>query len=485
MRFLRRSLVGLFLVSVTLGLLAFAGQSIRSAVEERMSAESRSRPARERVFAVNVVAFEPGTLTPVLTSFGEVRSRRTLEVRATASGTIVELAGSFEEGGQINAGDRMFQVDPSDAQSALDVARTDLIEVEAEQRGAVAALDLAQDDVAAAIEQLELREQALVRAEELLGRRAGTESAVEAAALAEAAAKQAVLSRRQALASAIARVEQVGIALERRQIALIEAQRRLDDTSLFADFSGTLSNVTVVKGGLVQNNERVADLVDPSALEVSFRVSTSEYARLLDDSDTLINADVTVTLDVLGADLTATGKISRESAGVGEGQTGRLLFAKMDAAQGFRPGDFVTVSIQEPDLRFVMALPAGAVGSDDTVLVLGEEDRLELAAVDVLRRQGDTVIVRSRDLIGKEIVSARSPLLGAGIKVRPLRSTDSGVPEAPAMVELTEERRAKLVAFVEGNKRMPAEAKKRVLAQLSKPQVPAKMVERIESRMGG
>ena len=485
MRFLRRSLVGLFLVSVTLGLLAFAGQSIRSAVEERMSAESRSRPARERVFAVNVVAFEPGTLTPVLTSFGEVRSRRTLEVRATASGTIVELAGSFEEGGQINAGDRMFQVDPSDAQSALDVARTDLIEVEAEQRGAVAALELAQDDVAAAIEQLELREQALVRAEELLGRRAGTESAVEAAALAEAAAKQAVLSRRQALASAIARVEQVGIALERRQIALIEAQRRLDDTSLFADFSGTLSNVTVVKGGLVQNNERVADLVDPSALEVSFRVSTSEYARLLDDTGTLINADVTVTLDVLGADLTATGKISRESAGVGEGQTGRLLFAKMDAAQGFRPGDFVTVSIQEPDLRFVMALPAGAVGSDDTVLVLGEEDRLELAAVDVLRRQGDTVIVRSRDLIGKEIVSARSPLLGAGIKVRPLRSTDSGVPEAPAMVELTEERRAKLVAFVEGNKRMPAAAKKRVLAQLSKPQVPAKMVERIESRMGG
>ena len=119
------------------------------------------------------------------------------------------------------------------------------------------------------------------------------------------------------------------------------------------------------------------------------------------------------------------------------------------------------------------------------MLVLGEENRLELAAVDVLRRQGDTVIVRSRDLIGKEIVSARSPLLGAGIKVRPLRSTDSGVPEAPAMVELTEERRAKLVAFVEGNKRMPAAAKKRVLAQLSKPQVPAKMVERIESRMGG
>ena len=53
------------------------------------------------------------------------------------------------------------------------------------------------------------------------------------------------------------------------------------------------------------------------------------------------------------------------------------------------------------------------------------------------------------------------------------------------MLELTEERRARLVAFVEGNKRMPKEAKARVLAELSKPQVPARMVARIESRMGG
>ena len=53
------------------------------------------------------------------------------------------------------------------------------------------------------------------------------------------------------------------------------------------------------------------------------------------------------------------------------------------------------------------------------------------------------------------------------------------------MVELTDERRAKLIAFVEGNQRMPSEAKERVLAQLSELQVPAQVIERIESRMGG
>ncbi|MCG6903866.1 MAG: HlyD family efflux transporter periplasmic adaptor subunit [Rhodobacter sp.] len=485
MRFLRRSLVGLFLLSVTVGFLAYAVQTVRVSLETLWAQEAVSRPARERVFAVNVLDFAPQQITPVMTSFGEVRSTRTLEVRARSGGTVVELAEGFEDGGQVNAGELLVQVDPSDAQSALDVSKADLAEAEAELREAVAALELAGEDVASAREQQALRTQALVRQRNLQSRGVGTEAAVEGAELAEAGAKQAVLSRRQALAQAEARVEMARTAVARRNIGLAEARRRLADTAINAEFSGTLSDVAVVKGGLVQNNERLAQLVDPAALEVSFRVSTTEYARLLDEAGRLIGSEVEVKLDVLGIDLTSKGVISRESANVGDGQTGRQLFARIEKPQGFRPGDFVTVEVQEPVLRFVAVLPAAAVDSASEVLVLGDEDRLEIAPVQLLRRQGDNVIVRSRDLAGREIVAERSPLLGAGIKVRPIRPDDNAEPEAPAMVELTEERRARLVAFVEGNSRMPEEAKKRVLAQLSQPQVPAQMIERIESRMGG
>lgn len=485
MRFLRRSLVGLFLLSVTLGVLAYAAQTVRGALETRWAEEDRARPARERVFAVNILPFTPGDITPVMTSFGEVRSTRTLEVRATAGGTVVALADAFEDGGQVRAGALLLQVDPSDAQSALDVAKTDVAEAEAELREAIAALELAGDDVASAREQLALRSQALERQRNLQTRGVGTEAAVETAALAEAAAKQAVLSRRQALAQAEARVEQAETSLARRRIAEAEAERRLAETEIYAEFSGTLSDVAVVKGGLVQNNERLAQLVDPAALEVAFRVSTTEYARLLDDAGRLIGAEVEVTLDVLGIDLTTAGVIGRESANVGDGQTGRQLFARIERAQGFRPGDFVTVQVREPTLRSVALLPAAAVDAAGTVLLLGDDDRLEVATVDLLRRQGDDVIVRAPDLGGREFVAERSPLLGAGIKVRPIRPDDGTAPQAPAMVELSEERRAKLVAFVEGNDRMPEEAKKRVLAQLSQPQVPAQTVERIEARMGG
>ncbi len=486
MRFLRKSLMGLFLVSLTLGLLAYAGIMVRDAVQARMSEEPRQRPARERVFVVNVVPVAFETVVPVLTAFGEVQSRRTLELRSAASGALIDLDPGFVEGGKVVQGQLLARVDPADAESALVRSESDVLDAQAEVREADRAIVLARDELTAAQDQVRLRERALDRAQDLLVRRAGTEAAVESAELALSSARQSVLVQRQAVATAEARIDQAATRLKRSEIALDEAARRLSDTEVRAAFDGTLSDVTVVAGRLVSTNERLAQLVDPQALEVAFRVSTEAYARLLDDAGVLRPAPVRATLDLFGTDIHATGVLSREGATVGDGQTGRLLFASLEAPRGFKPGDFVSVEIEEPELPFVARLPATALGADGAVLALNAEERLEPIEVRLMRRQGDDVLIRSRDLRDREVVAERTPLLGAGIKVSPLRSgAADAAPEAPEMLELTEERRAKLVAFVEGNNRMPAEAKSRILSQLAQKEVPARMVERIESRMGG
>ena len=203
---------------------------------------------------------------------------------------------------------------------------------------------------------------------------------------------------------------------------------------------------------------------------------------MLDENGQLRDIPVNLSLDASGIDLTASSRITRESAAVGEGQTGRLLFAQLDAAPGFRPGDFVTVTIVEPSLARVARLPATAVDAAGNVLVVGEGNRLRVEAVDVLRRERDDVIVRARGLAGQDIVAERSPLLGAGIRVLPVRP---GVPpEPPAMVQLDDERRARMVAFIEANTRIPDAVKTRMLSQLAESEVPAELVERLESRMG-
>lgn len=486
MRFIRQSLIGLVLAGISLGLLAYAAQLVGGAIQDRMARETKAPPARERVFAVGVLRAVPGTETPILESFGEVDSRRKLELRSAASGRIVELADGFEDGGDVKAGQVLVRIDPADAKAALDRADADLLDAQAELRDAERSIALSRDEQAAAQKQADLQQRAYERQVDLVARGVGTSAAVESAELAAASARQSVLSRRQAVTVAEARIDQAKTRLVRANIALSEAQRALDETTLTAPFDGTLSETDVVAGRLASANEKLAVLIDADALEVAFRVSTAQYARLLDDGGTLLPAPITATLEVSGVDLQATGVISRASAGAGEMQTGRLIFARLDAARGFKPGDFVTVTVQERPLENVVRLPASALGPNDTVLVLGEEDRLEALTVQVMHREGDDVLVRSSALNGRDVVEARSPLLGAGISVRALRPEAANAASAePQMLELSDERRARLIAFVEGNERMPAEAKARVLGQLAEARVPARVVERIEGRMGG
>ncbi|MBK0326448.1 HlyD family efflux transporter periplasmic adaptor subunit [Rhodobacteraceae bacterium F11138] len=484
MRFLRQSMVGLFLASLTLALMIYAVSLVLGAVQARLNDERAPVAARERVFAVNLVTARSETIAPVMQAFGQVQSRRTLELRAAMGGRIIELADSFEEGGAVQAGDVLVRVDPADAQSALERMQNDMLDAQAEVRDAERALVLARDELAAAEDQAELRVRAFTRQQDLQERGVGTAAAVETAELAAASARQVVVSRRQALALAQARIDQAATRRARAEISLETARRDLDETTLTAAFDGTLTEVNLVEGRLVSTNEKLAVLVDPNALEVAFRISTAQYARLLDGSGALIPARVLASLDVSGAELVANGRISRDSAVAGDGQSGRLLFAGLDNAAGFKPGDFVTVSVQEPEIENLIRLPASALDAASTVLVLGGENRLESLQVDLIRRQGDDVLVRGAGLEGREVVVGRTPLLGAGIRVKPIRDRAESA-TAPAMLELSEDRRARLVAFVQDNARMPAEAKARMLAQLGETRVPAGLVQRIESRIGG
>jgi len=485
MRFLGRSLTGLFLLALTVGLLALAAGMVTSAFKARAERDSAEPSASERVFSANVMTVTAQTIAPKLTAYGELSSRRALDVRALTGGTVTEIAPNFETGGAVREGDPLLRIDPTDFEFALELAKTDVSQAEAELRDARAALELARDDLDNATRQADLREAALTRQRDLVERGVGTEAAVETAALAASAAQQAVLGKRQSVITAQARVSTAEAALRRSEIQLDEAERRLEETQITAEISGILTDVTVLRGGVVAANEKIGRIMDPSALEVRFRVSAAQYARLLGADGRLANTDVTVRLAAAGLNLTATGRIDRESADVGEGQTGRQIFATLEPSPGMRPGDFVTVIVAEPALPDTVLMPASALSAQNEVLVLGPEDRLSSAKVELLRRQDNDVIVRATALEGQEIVVERTPALGAGIRVRPVRSGEGIAPEPQAeMVTLAPERVALLRSFVESNDRMPEDARERILAQLDTGILPADTLARLEQRMG-
>ncbi|WP_209426025.1 HlyD family efflux transporter periplasmic adaptor subunit [Pararhodobacter sp. SW119] len=480
MRFLSRSLIAVFLAAMTLGLLGLAGLIVQGAFSDRAAQDAPERTARERIFTARVVTIQPGEIAPDLVAYGEVRARRTLEMRAPFAGRVIEIAQGVEDGAAVTAGQVLIRLDPADAESVRDLAGADLRRAEADLRDAARSLDLARADVAEAQAQADLRRRAFERRRTLSERGVGTEAAIEEAELAFAASRAAVIARFQAEAQAEARLEAAETTLERQRINLAEAERRLAETAITAGFTGVLSDVTVVAGGLVGSNERLAQLIDPDALEVAFRLSTAQYLRLLDDDGNLIDSAGQATIDLGGQTITSPIRLVRASPAVGEGQTGRLLYAELQAPRGFRPGDFVTVRVAEPPLQGVALVPATAVDANGGVLVLGAGDRLETGQVDLLRRQDDMVLIRAHGLNGQEVVTARTPLLGAGIRIRPERD-ETGEARAPApMVALNTARRAALVARVTENATLPDPVRSRILNQLEAESVPAQLIERLE-----
>ncbi|MCP5071923.1 MAG: HlyD family efflux transporter periplasmic adaptor subunit [Rhodobacteraceae bacterium] len=487
MRFMARGLFGLCLLTLTLGLLALAGQMLVQAVQERRAGDHGPRIAKERVFAVEVAPIVLVDHAPVISTFGEIVSGQTLELRAAAGGALVQMSPNFREGGEVFKGEMLFQTDPSNAKSKLLLAEAELAEARSDLIDATSDFALAGEEVEAAETQLRLRRQAMQRQKSLKERGVGTDASIETAELSASSAEQAVLAKRLSHSQARSRIARAEIAVSRTRISLDEAKRVFDDTTVYAEFDGVLSGVSAVLGGLINANEKLGDLIDPDALEVVFRVSNAEFVALVRSDAGLKGARVSARF--AGVSDGITGKVDRVSAAVGEGQTGREMFAALDAeaANTLRPGDFVTVEVQEPVLHRVAVIPAKAASASGEVLIVAADNRLEAAVVEILRTQGDHLVVLADDLEGRNLVQVRVPQLGSGIRVEP-RMPGGAVlqkPETEDTVEVSDHLRKQMIAFVEANKRMPSARKKIMLERLQQPQLPKAMVERLTARMGG
>ncbi len=484
MKFLGRALTGLLLLALTL---AFLGAGVwRMQQARETAAGGKSRPAVERSYTVDAADFKSGQVSPVINVYGEVIARRTLELRAPATGAIASMDALFRDGETVTAGQELLRIDPADAESRVAEADVSMSQAKVETVEAEAAVALVQAEIAAAERQVELRKRELDRQKQLLAKGLVPRVTVENAELAVSSAEQALTGKRQQLLSANMRVDNAALAVKRASINVKDSDTGLNETTVTAPFSGRLSEVTATTGRRVGNNEKLGVLIDPNALEVRFNVRDDVFGRLVNDQGQLRPLEVKVALSLGDRSVEVNGTLDRDAPIVDSTQGGRVVYARLEPDTGtlVRPGDFVEVSVAEPSLSNVFSVPAAAVSENDRIFVLDADNRLDEISVNVIRRYGDTVVL-SQAPVGQRYVTARLPQLGSGIRVK-VRGADkaaSGGAAPSEFVELDPERRAKLIAFVEKNTRMPKDRRERILQNLAKPQVKRSMVERIEARM--
>jgi RND family efflux transporter MFP subunit len=334
----------------------------------------------ERVWPIEVVAVELRDEHPVLELFGEVVSGRRSELRALVPGTIVEVGPGFREGGFVAASELLVQIDPFDYRN--DVAEQTALLAEAQANLATKRRDLA-------------------RIRELFAEKNVSEQSLDDAQLA---------------------VDQQLASLEQRRIGLERAKRALRDSRLNAPYAGVLSGVSVDLGKRLSVNDKVADVIDTTRLEVLFTLSNAQFGRIVESGEQITGRAIDVFWQVGNDKLSYQATVERVGAEIDSTTGGVVLYATIDpdAQTLLRPGAFVRISMPDKHYRQVFRVPESALYGSDTVYVV-KDDRLTARPVTVLGYAGDDILFVSRGepLVrdGDRVVTTQIREGGEGVKV--------------------------------------------------------------------
>jgi len=491
MNFLLRSFLGLIILSITLGFLIFGSFVLIEALKKRSEKSDNRRFQKERVFAVNVETLNKQIASPKILSYGEIYSKRMLEIRPLVSGRLDYVSEKFVEGGYVKSGDILFRLNQKDYLNELEIAEIDLEDTKAQLSEAISKLDYANLEFEVSESQLNLRKNALDRQTQLAESGLITSSQLENTQLAYSSSKQQFLNKQNLVKSSKNAIDKLKIQLKRRSISIDKAKRNLDETEIKAPFDGIIASVNILPGSVINKNEKLGTLLDPNSLEVMFNLSANEFARVIDKDGKLLNLDITAYLKLSNNDIPFSGKIERINPEIMNIGSGRKLFASINLGENktLRPGDFVVLEIKEPSLKNITVLPSSAVTIDGKIFILEEDNRLKEIEVTILRRQGNEVIVSGAPT-DKEYVMQRSPQLGNGLKIKPLRKKDREISNSVnlsknnELVEISPEKQKKLINILDKLDRMPKSVKDRLYEEINSGKIKAKTLKRLEKNMG-
>lgn len=338
----------------------------------------------ERVWAVDAVTASYADVQPELTLYGQVISARSSELRGRVSGRIVEVAANFRDGGIVEKDELLLSIDRFDYETEL-----------AQQRSILKEAEIA----------MKKSRRKYARAAELHDEKNVSDEFLDDAEL---------------------NLRQEEARVEQQAIAVLRAERDLQETAIVAPFSGVISEQSVELGQQVGSNDKLADVIDLSRLEVRFSLSNTQFGRLIGPEESLAGRAVKVTWEVGNEPLSFYGLISRAGAQISSSMGGVTVYATLDATDRFtriRPGALVLVQVADRVYKNVIQAPDSVLYSDNTVYLVRDE-RLISEVVDVFgfsegavyfRPQADGAIVNGDLIVTTQL---REAGVGALVEVR-------------------------------------------------------------------
>lgn len=346
--------------------------------------QPEAREAARRPIVSVVESVPESRALPVQTQ-GTVEPMMRITLVAQVAGIVESVSPHFNEGGFFEAGEPLLQIEKDDYEFAIARARSAV--AAAEQR-------LAEERGRARQAKREWRDLGAEEANDLFLR------------------KPQIKAAESSLAAAQADLAAAALALKR--------------TTVVAPFTGRVELQRVNLGQYVAPGAALADIYATEVMEVRLPLTDSQLALLdlpLVGADTAAPA-VTLTARFGGREWQWQGLIRRTEAEID--RANRVVYAIAEVDEPFvqsapgqpplSPGMFVRAEIAGRALPAVTTLPATALRSDNTVLVVSEGGVLERLPVDVQLRRGASAWVTGL-AAGQRVVARQSSSLIAGALV--------------------------------------------------------------------
>ena len=334
---------------------------------------------------VSVLRAQPSEISLAVNTQGTVEARRRINLVAEVAGKVSTVSERFEEGAFFDQGDVLLQLEQADYEFAIARAQSQV--AAAEQR-------LAEERGRNRQAKREWRELGTVEANALFLRQPQMKAA-------EAALKASVAD-------------------------LSAAQLALSRTEIRAPFSGRIESKRADLGQYIAPGAAVAEIYATDIVDVALPLNDSQLAAL----KLPMNANVALGIPVIlstafgGRQWQWQAQIRRVQAVVD--RQSRTVNAIAEVLQPFEseisgrppltPGMFVRAEIPTPPIPNLVQLPASALRSDNTVLVVGTGEKLVRQPVAVQRRTEQWAWV-SGLTEGSRIVRAQTGLLVVGLTV--------------------------------------------------------------------
>lgn len=361
------------------GVLLSTSSPVASRPVERMLRAVRTQPAHLQQVRLNV------------RSQGTVAPRTESDLIPEVSGPVVWTSPSLVSGGYVQEGEPLLRIDRADYEAAVQRSRAQLARAEGENEHA----------------QTTLRRQ-----QNLSKRRVASDSELNDA-------------------ERLARVAEAGV--DEARVALDQAERDLARTEIRAPYTGRIRSEQVDVGQFLTRGQAFARAYATDFVEVRLPIADAQlaYLNLPDGPAAAQDATPVVTLRArfAGQDRTWSGRIVRTEGEIDAKSRLVHVVARVQnegREKSLPVGLFVQAEIEGRTADDVVIVPRQALRDGGRVLVVDAEDRLRFRDVEVLRVEGENVLVSSGLGEGERVSVSLLQAPVDGMQVRPVRDEAPG-----------------------------------------------------------